>query len=131
MLVLKTKLAEFDYFCHFSEKFYRRKHHLKLWYWIHSISSLELRREIKLIWKVKTLFILQRLRVRLYNLYTSCSLAPPMFAFGWSSCGRKPEETHLSDLVTTWPSHMLEKKFFNNLRIVHLHLQEHLYKRNT
>jgi len=26
-----------------------------------------------------------------------------MFAFGWSSCGRKPEypeETHLSDLVT-------------------------------
>ena len=32
-----------------------------------------------------------------------------MFAFGWSSCGRKPEypeETHLSDLVTTWPSHM-------------------------
>ena len=33
---------------------------------------------------------------------TSCSLAL-MFAFGWSSCGRKsecPEETHLSDLVT-------------------------------
>ena len=32
-----------------------------------------------------------------------------MLAFGWSSCGRKPEyreETHLSDLVTTWPSHM-------------------------
>ena len=32
-----------------------------------------------------------------------------MFAFGWSSRGRKPEcpeETHLSDLVTTWPSHM-------------------------
>ena len=31
------------------------------------------------------------------------------FAFGWSSCGRKPEcpeETHLSDMVTTWPSHM-------------------------
>ena len=28
----------------------------------------------------------------------------PMFAFGWSSCGRKPEcpeETHLPDLVTT------------------------------
>ena len=27
----------------------------------------------------------------------------------WSSCGRKPEyldETHLSDLGTTWPSHM-------------------------
>ena len=27
----------------------------------------------------------------------------------WSSCGRKPEyleETHLSDLVTKWPSHM-------------------------
>ena len=27
----------------------------------------------------------------------------------WSSCGRKPEypeEIHLSDLVTTWPSHM-------------------------
>ena len=27
-----------------------------------------------------------------------------MFAFAWSSCGRKPEcleETHLSDLVTT------------------------------
>jgi len=27
-----------------------------------------------------------------------------MFAFGWSSCGRKPEyleETYLSDLVTT------------------------------
>ena len=33
----------------------------------------------------------------------------PIFAFGWSSRGRKPEypeETHLSDLVTTWPSHM-------------------------
>ena len=32
-----------------------------------------------------------------------------MFAFGWFSCGRKPEcpeERHLSDLVTTWPSHM-------------------------
>ena len=32
-----------------------------------------------------------------------------MFAFRWSSCGRKPEcteETHLSDLVTTWPSYM-------------------------
>ena len=32
-----------------------------------------------------------------------------MFAFGWSSCGRKPEypeETHLSDLVTKRPSHM-------------------------
>ena len=44
-----------------------------------------------------------------YNNYeTSCSLAT-MFAFGRSSCGRKPEcpeETHLSDLVTTWPSHM-------------------------
>ena len=40
---------------------------------------------------------------------TSCSLTL-MFALGWSSCGRKsecPEETHLSDLVTTWsPSHM-------------------------
>jgi len=39
-----------------------------------------------------------------YNDYeTSCSLAP-MFAFGWSLCGRKPEcqqETYLSDLVTT------------------------------
>ena len=44
-----------------------------------------------------------------YNDYeTSWSLAL-MFAFGWSSCGRKPEcpeETHLSDLVATWPSHM-------------------------
>ena len=47
------------------------------------------------------------LRVKLYLFYndyeTSCSLAP-MFAFGWSSCGRKPEcpeETNLSDLVTT------------------------------
>ena len=32
-----------------------------------------------------------------------------MFAFGWSTCERKPEcpeETYLSDLVTTWPSHM-------------------------
>ena len=29
-----------------------------------------------------------------------------MFAFGWSSCGRKPEYpegTNLPDLVTTWP----------------------------
>jgi len=54
----------------------------------------------------KLKFILQRLRNKLYNLYYSCSLAP-MFAFRWSSCGRKPEypeETHLSDLVTTWPS---------------------------
>ena len=33
----------------------------------------------------------------------------PMFAFEWSSCRRKPEypgETHLSDLLTTWPSDM-------------------------
>ena len=32
-----------------------------------------------------------------------------MIGFGWSSCGRKlecPEKIHLSDLVTTWPSHM-------------------------
>ena len=32
-----------------------------------------------------------------------------MFAFLWSSYGRKPEypeETHLSDLETKWPSHM-------------------------
>ena len=32
-----------------------------------------------------------------------------MFAFGWPSCGRKPEcpeETHLSDLVTKQPAHM-------------------------
>ena len=32
-----------------------------------------------------------------------------MFAFVWSSCGRKPEyleETHLPNLVTTWPVHM-------------------------
>ena len=32
-----------------------------------------------------------------------------MFAFRWSSCGRKPEypeETHLSDFATKWPSHM-------------------------
>jgi len=47
----------------------------------------------------------------LYNLYQSCSLAP-MFAFGWSSCWRKsefPEETYLSDMVTTWPSHMPQR----------------------
>ena len=33
----------------------------------------------------------------------------PSYAFGWSSYVRNPEcpeETHLSDLVTTWPSHM-------------------------
>ena len=32
-----------------------------------------------------------------------------LFVYGWSSCWRNPEcpeETHLSDLVTTWPSHM-------------------------
>ena len=32
-----------------------------------------------------------------------------MFAFRWRSCGMKPEyseEIHLSDLVTTWSSHM-------------------------
>ena len=36
-------------------------------------------------------------------------LVAPMFAFGWSSYGREPEyteETHLSDLVTKWPTHM-------------------------
>ena len=38
--------------------------------------------------------------------YTTYINPAPMFAFGWCSCGRKPEETHLSDLVTTWPSHM-------------------------
>jgi len=32
-----------------------------------------------------------------------------MIAFVWCSCERKPEyleKTHLSDLVTTWSSHM-------------------------
>ena len=36
-----------------------------------------------------------------------------MFAFAWSLCGRKPEypgETQLSDLVTTWPSHMRRRE---------------------
>jgi len=53
--------------------------------------------------KTFTLYLFYNVyETRLYNLYQSCSLAP-MFAFGWSSCGRKPEcpeETHLSDLVT-------------------------------
>jgi len=34
-------------------------------------------------------------------------LVAPMFAFRWPSCGRKPEcpeETHMSDLVTTLPA---------------------------
>ena len=39
-----------------------------------------------------------------------------MFAFGWSSCGRKPEypeETHLSDLVTTCPL------YIHNIHIIY------------
>ena len=54
------------------------------------------------------LFISQRLQNKLCTLYQSFSLTLRS-AFVWSSCGRKPEypeQAYLSDLVTTWPSHM-------------------------
>ena len=44
-----------------------------------------------------------------YTTYTYHARWHRCLRYGWSSCGRKPEypkETHLSDLVTTWPFHM-------------------------
>ena len=83
---------------------------ISVW-WDHSMHTFQCQAFLSPIWHENRKnnrgiwcdkFIVQRLRNKLYNLYKSCSLAP-MFAFGWSSCGRKsecPEETHLPDL--TW-----------------------------
>ena len=59
-----------------------------------------------LFFQIKTLFIMiTKLAVQLILIM----LVGTDVCVRWSSCGRKleyPEETHLSDLVTTWPSHM-------------------------
>ena len=51
-----------------------------------------------------------------YNLYLTC-MWPPMTAFVWSSCGRKPEfleETHMPHLVSRWPPN-IQKCSMNKL----------------
>jgi len=55
-----------------------------------------------------TLFFVQPLRNKLYNLYTYLSLAP-ILASVQSLCGRKPGSPRKltnPTLVSTWPSHI-------------------------
>ena len=72
-----------------------------------------------------------------YTTYILIMLVGTDVCVRWSSCGRKPEyseETHLSDLVTTWPSHMPVKitfKRYSSINYMDQCITKHVYTVGT